>query len=176
MPNILILKLRLRRKRSGGSAAVPPPASYYVATPHLTAGQGDPEPVTPVLFVPAPPTGTTVFPPLDPNQTPFLGSEWSGFPNNLGVPFPRPFLEVGPNPPVLTLNRARNVATHLSLFKGLLRPKHLHPLTPDHRGGVREGRAIVYPASTTAYRTQKIVQSAHTSWKKGATLGMCGLQ
>ena len=86
MPNILILK----RKRSGGSATVPPPASYYVATPQLTAGQGDPEPVTPVLSAPAPPTGTRVFPPLDPNQTPFLGSEWSGFPN-LGVLFPDHF-------------------------------------------------------------------------------------
>ena len=88
MPKILIRKLRLRRKRSGGSATVPPPAFYYVATPQLTAGQDDPEPVTPVLSVPAPPTGTTIFPPLDPNQTPFLGSEWFGFPKNLGVPFP----------------------------------------------------------------------------------------
>ena len=70
----------------------------------MPAGQGDPEPVTPVLPTPAPPTETSVFPPIDADHAPSLGSDWSGFPDDLCEPFPDLFSEVGPAPPVSTLN------------------------------------------------------------------------
>ena len=70
----------------------------------LTAGQGVTEQVTPVLTTPAPHTESCALLPLEAARDPSIGSDWSGFPEDLEEPFPDLFSELDMAPPVSALN------------------------------------------------------------------------
>ena len=96
-------KIRLRREKSRSSDTAPPQTSSHVTTSFLPAGQGVADRVTPVPPTPAPLTESCALP-IEATRDPSIGSNWSGFPDDMEESFPDLFSELGMAPPVSALN------------------------------------------------------------------------
>ena len=95
-------KIRLRREKSGSSDTAPPQTSSLV-TSLLPAGRGVADRVTPVPPNPAPLTESCALP-IEANCDPSIGSDWSGFPDDMEEPFPDLFSDLDMAPLVSALN------------------------------------------------------------------------
>ena len=88
-------KIRLRREKSGSSDTAPPQTFSQVTASLLPAGQGVALQVTPVLPTTAPLTESCAQP-IEATRDPSVGSDWSGFPDDMEEPFPRIIFEPFP--------------------------------------------------------------------------------
>ena len=108
-PYLPVPKIRLRREKSGSSDTALPQTSSPVAASLLPAGQGVAPQVTPVHPTTAPLTESCAQP-IEATSDPSVGSEWSGFPDDLEEPFPDLFSDLDLAPPVSALNPSQKRA------------------------------------------------------------------
>ena len=108
-PYLPVPKICLKREKSGSSDTALPQTSSPVTAYLLPAGQSVAPQVTPVHPTSAPLTESCAQP-IEATRDPSVGSEWSGFPDDLEEPFPDLFSDLDLAPPVSALNPSQKHA------------------------------------------------------------------